>query len=211
MIIDKEALGSFDSRYRATLINSLAGIRQAFLVGTRSKEGLSNLAIFSSLIHIGANPPLWGFVCRPDTVRRDTLNNILETKAYTINYVTDSSFEKAHQTSAKYDKEVSEFEACGFTEVYHINIKAPFVAEAHVKVAMTLEQKIDIALNGTVMMIGRIEYIEVNEALVAADGFVSLDQANTLACAGLDAYYRTTLIDRLAYARPFQSTQRLTD
>lgn len=211
MIIDKEALQNYESRYRATMINSLAGIRQAFLVGTKSKEGLSNLAIFSSLIHIGANPPLWGFISRPDMVRRDTLMNILETKSYTINYVTDSYFEKAHQTSAKYDKEVSEFAACGFTEVYQANVEAPFVAEAHVKVAMKLEQKIDIVLNGTVLMIGSIEHIELNENLVAEDGFIALDQANTLACAGLDAYYLTTLIDRLAYARPFQAAQRLPD
>jgi flavin reductase (DIM6/NTAB) family NADH-FMN oxidoreductase RutF len=211
MIIDKEALQDYESRYRATLINSLAGIRQAFLVGSRSKEGLTNLAIFSSLIHLGANPPLWGFISRPDTVGRDTLRNILETKSYTINYVSDSYFEKAHQTSAKYDKEVSEFEACGFTAEYHAHVKAPFVAEAHVKVAMKLEQKIDIALNGTVLLIGSIEHIELNETLVAEDGFVALDQASTLACAGLDAYYLTTLIDRLAYPRPFQSARRLPD
>ena len=29
---------------------------------------------------------------------------------------------------AKYEKAVSEFEACGFTEYYHTNFEAPFVA-----------------------------------------------------------------------------------
>ena len=101
MIIDKDTLGRYESRYRARLINSLAGVRQAMLIGTRSKDGVSNLAIFNSLIHLGANPPLWGFICRPDTVQRDTLTNILETNQYTINYVVTADYEKAHQTSAK--------------------------------------------------------------------------------------------------------------
>ena len=82
MILDSEILQAQDSRYRATLINSLAGVKQAFLIGSKSSSGHSNLAIFNSLIHIGANPPLWGFLCRPDTVKRDTLQNILETGEY---------------------------------------------------------------------------------------------------------------------------------
>jgi flavin reductase (DIM6/NTAB) family NADH-FMN oxidoreductase RutF len=116
MLIDKEQIENYDSRYRAKLINSLAGIKQAFLIGSKSKDGKSNLAIFNSLIYIGANPPLWGFICRPDVVKRDTLSNILETESFTINYLKVSDTEKAHQTSAKYDTIVSEFEACGFEE-----------------------------------------------------------------------------------------------
>jgi flavin reductase (DIM6/NTAB) family NADH-FMN oxidoreductase RutF len=202
MIIDKETLQSYEARYRATFINSLAGIKQAFLIGTKSKEGISNLAIFNSLIHIGANPPLWGFICRPDVVKRDTLTNILETGYYTINYVGTADFEKAHQTSAKYDKKVSEFEACGFTELYpsDVDVDVPYVAEAHVKIRIKLQQKIDITINNTILIIGSIEQIEVDEAIVSEDGFVALDQAHTLACAGLDAYYETRLIERLSYA-----------
>lgn len=201
MIIDKEILNGFESRYRALFINSLAGIKQAVLIGTKSKDGFSNLAIFNSLIHIGANPPLWGFICRPDVVKRDTLNNILETKEYTFNYIAASDYEKAHQTSAKYEKAVSEFEACGFTETYQPNFGAPFVAEAPVKVAMKLEQKIDISINNTILIIGSIQHIELDERLISSDGFVSLDKANILACAGLDAYYETQLIERLSYAK----------
>lgn len=200
MIIDKETLSQYNSRYRATLINSLAGLKQAILIGTKSKDGYSNLAIFNSLIHIGASPALWGFICRPATVKRDTLSNILETNRYTINFVVAGDYQKAHQTSAKYDKEVSEFDVCGFTEYYHPNFDAPFVAEAPVKLAMHLEQKIDIAINNTILIIGSIQHIEIDENIIAPDGFVALHQLNTLACSGLDAYYETRLIDRLTYA-----------
>ncbi len=209
MIIDKTTLNSFESRYRAILINSLAGVKQAVLIGTKSKDLHSNLAIFNSLIHIGAKPPLWGFIFRPDTVKRDTLENILETNEYTLNYVALNDFEKAHQTSAKYDTAVSEFEACGFSEMYHTDFFAPFVAEAPIKVAMNLEQKIDIHINNTILIIGSIDHIEIDENMISADGFVDLAQATTLACAGLDAYYKTTLIERLHYARPDQPIKNL--
>ena len=51
MNIDKETLNKYESRYRALLINSLVGIRQAILIGTKSIDGFSNLAIFNSMIH----------------------------------------------------------------------------------------------------------------------------------------------------------------
>lgn len=202
MIIDKETLRQYESRYRALLINSLAGVKQVILIGTKSIDGNSNLAIFNSLIHIGANPPLWGLLCRPDVVKRDTLNNILETNQYTINYVDVRDFEKAHQTSAKYDATISEFDACGFTECNLPGCDAPFVAEAPIKVAMKLEQRMDIAINNTILLIGSIQYIEIDERIISAGGFVALDQANALACAGTDAYYETRLIGRLSYAKP---------
>lgn len=202
MLIDKEQLEHFDSRYRGKLINSLAGIKQAFLIGSKSKDGISNLAIFNSLIHIGANPPLWGFICRPDVVKRDTLSNILETESFTINYLKVSDAEKAHQTSAKYEASVSEFEKCGFEERYLNDFCAPFVGDAPIKIGLKFQQKIDITINNTILVIGSIEYIEVDEMNIANDGFVDLERANTLSCSGLDAYYEARLIQRFSYATP---------
>ena len=95
------------------LINSLAGIRQVALIGTKSKDGQENVAIFNSLIHLGAHPPLFGFISRPHSVERDTLENIKETGSYTLNYLDKKWMKEAHQTSARYPKEQSEFEATG--------------------------------------------------------------------------------------------------
>lgn len=201
MILDSEILQAQDSRYRATLINSLAGVKQAFLIGSKSSAGHSNLAIFNSLIHIGANPPLWGFLCRPDTVKRDTLANILETGEYSFNFVKHSDSEKAHQTSAKYALEESEFAAVGFNEQYYEGFSAPFVAEAPIKIGMKFVEKVDIAINGTILVIGSISFIDIDEKLIAPDGFVHLDQAELLNCSGLDAYFETRLIHRLSYAK----------
>lgn len=198
-IFEKDELLELNSRYRATLINSLAGFKTAVLIGSENSVGESNLAIFNSLIHIGANPPIYSFICRPDTVKRDTLTNILETGYYSFNYVKTSDFAKAHQTSAKY--ECSEFEAVGFGKTYLDNFLAPFITEAPVKIAMKFIDKIDIAINGTIMVLGSVEKILFEDNLLSDDGFVALEQADILACTGLDAYYSTEFLGRLSYAK----------
>ena len=80
MRIDKSEIEQLEQRYRKAFINSLAGFRQAVLIGSRSVDEKTNLAIFNSLIHLGANPALFGLTSRPDSVQRDTLQNILRLK-----------------------------------------------------------------------------------------------------------------------------------
>ncbi|MBU3676564.1 MAG: flavin oxidoreductase [Chitinophagaceae bacterium] len=202
MIIQSQDIVSFEQRYRTAFINSLAGFRQAVLVGTASLEGETNLAIFNSLIHLWANPALFGLVSRPDTVPRDTLQNIIDTKVYTLNYVASEHMNAAHQTSARYAKTVSEFDVVGFTPEYFGEHPAPFVAEAVVKIGMRLEQTVPIELNGTILIIGSVQYIEIPDALVGSDGFVDLAAAEVLVSQGLDAYFAVRALGRLPYAKP---------
>ena len=202
MIIDKSQIEQLEKRYRTSFINSLAGFRQAVLIGTKSVDEKNNLAIFNSLIHLGANPALFGLMSRPDSVQRDTLKNILETKEYTLNFVQASNYKKAHQTSARYEKGISEFEKVGFTPVYHSGFRAPFVEEAVVKIAMKLEETIPVTINGTILIIGSILMVETNDGLVGEDGFVNLSASEVLISQGLDAYFSSTEIGRLPYAKP---------
>ena len=73
-----DELMNLDQSIRINLINSLVGFRSVCLIGTINQKNISNLAIFNSIVHIGASPPLIGFVVRPDCVDRHTLSNILE-------------------------------------------------------------------------------------------------------------------------------------
>lgn len=125
MIITKEEFEKFNKLYRTAFVNSLSGFKSANLIGTISKEGKTNLAIFSSVIHVGANPPAIGFLMRPVSVERHTYTNIKETNHFTINHVCKNFFTKAHQTSARFDKDISEFDECGLTPEYSDTIKAP--------------------------------------------------------------------------------------
>jgi len=92
MIISKEKISQFEKLYRTNLFNSLSGFKSANLIGTISKEGKTNLAIFSSVIHVGANPPMMGFLMRPVSVERHTYNNIKETGYFTINHINKEIF-----------------------------------------------------------------------------------------------------------------------
>jgi flavin reductase (DIM6/NTAB) family NADH-FMN oxidoreductase RutF len=201
MLISPEELNSYDRFYRANLINSLSGFKSASLIGTKNKEGISNLAIFSNIVHLGADPALIGFVNRPLEAAPHTLANIESTGFYTINHIHIDWVDKAHQTSAKYPEGVSEFNACGFTEEYVEGFTAPFVKESVIKYGMKLKEIIPIKHNNTFFVIGEVVIISVPENSIAADGFIEADKANSICSLGIDGYYSTELIARLPYAK----------
>ena len=100
-------------------------------------------------MHIGANPPYLGFILRPTTVERHTYENIKETGVYTINQITTQIHQQAHQTSAKYERGVSEFKAVSLTEYYHQDFHTPFVAESHIKIGLRFEEEHYVKCNDT--------------------------------------------------------------
>jgi flavin reductase (DIM6/NTAB) family NADH-FMN oxidoreductase RutF len=111
--------------YRINLINSCSGYKSANLIGSKNSNGVSNVAVFSSITHLGSNPALLGFFLRPTTVMRNTYDNIKATGHYTINHIYDAILKDAHHTSAKYHKSVSEFDANELEEEYKDNFLAP--------------------------------------------------------------------------------------
>jgi flavin reductase (DIM6/NTAB) family NADH-FMN oxidoreductase RutF len=188
--------------YKTHLINSLGGFKSVSLLGTVNNLGQSNLGIFSSIFHIGANPPLIALIFRPSPPQRDTLTNILETGFYTINHINEAIFKQAHQCSARYDYGQSEFAITGLTPEFKNNFLAPFVAESHIQMGIEFKERIDITINNTIMIIGQINEIFVPEDCLNQDGFVDIEKANTITCSGLDSYHKTAKLDRLSYAKP---------
>ena len=199
---NSEDLIKLEKQNRTHLINSLGGFKSVVLVGTQNKNNQTNLAIFSSLVHIGANPPLIGLIFRPSPPERDTLKNILETGFYTINHINETIYCQAHQTSARYDEAISEFDETGLTPEYKNDFKAPFVLQSNVQLGIEFRDKIEININRTTMIIGEIVNVYVPEICLNEDGFIDLEKANTLTCSGLDSYHKTIQIDRLSYAKP---------
>jgi len=162
--------------YRANFINSLTGFKSVNLIGTVNTAGQTNLAIFSSIVHIGSNPPLIGYINRPIKAGPHTLANIKATGVYTINHIHPSFAQKAHQTSAKYEAGVSEFEEVGLTPEFHEHIAAPFVKESSIKYALSLQEIIPIQLNDTFLVIGKVISIKIDQDIVSEDGFLHLDK-----------------------------------
>ncbi len=204
-------LASLPSRYRANLMNTLSGYKPANLIGTVSPEGDENLAIFNSALHVGSNPPLLGLFFRPLTVRRDTYENIKKTGYFTINAISKSLFRKAHQTSAKYEKEVSEFEATGLAPQYINGFPAPFVEQSPIKVGCQYQNEYPIEENGTILLLGAVKFVTLADGLIGSDGTLSLDQAGIVAAAGLDGYALPKMLDRLSYAQPGSPPHSLKD
>ena len=200
--LDVEAIAKMERRNRARFVNSLSGFKSINLCGTVNREGVTNLSLINSVVHIGADPALMGFIMRPVTVRRDTYANIMETGYYTFNHLNAEIFEQAHQTSARYPLDVSEFAATTLTEIYSDRLSAPYVAESQVRVGLSFAQKIPIPLNGTLLMIGKIEEVFFPETALQPDGFLDIQSAGSITSSSLDAYYRTQPLARLSYAKP---------
>ena len=197
----KRDIENMDERFRAHFVNSLSGFKSANLVGTESKEGLQNVAIVSSVLHLGSSPALMGMVMRPDTVRRDTLENIQQTQVYTLNHVIADDVPKAHQTSARYEQDESEFDATGLSSIKLDDFHAPYVESSPVKLGMKLLEIMPIKHNGTLFIIGEIQHAYVAERAISQDGFISLSSQNVVCINGLDAYLQPQQATRYAYAK----------
>ncbi|WP_297336976.1 flavin reductase family protein [Algoriphagus sp.] len=195
----KDSILESDSFFRRNLINCLSGYKSLNLIGTQDSGGKTNLAPFSQVFHIGASPPLIGILFRPHTVKRDTLENILETGFFTLNQVTPSFYKEAHWTSGRW--EGSEFEGTGLQPEYVEDFSAPFVKGSPVKLGCSLVETQTLKVNQTVLVIGSIDHIFVEEKGLRGDGSLDLTALETVTVSGLDEYYVGKKLARLSYAK----------
>ena len=200
--ITHDEILNMEKQERVHFANSLGGFKSVVLIGTQNKKSQTNLAIIDSILHIGSNPPLFGMVFRPGAVARHTLENILETGFYTINHITEKIHKQAHQTSARYDRDCSEFDETGLTPEFKNNFFAPFVKESNIQLAMEFKEKITLSINNTVLVIGEVKDVYFPENCLQKDGFLDIEKAESITCSGLDSYHKTTQISRLSYAKP---------
>jgi flavin reductase (DIM6/NTAB) family NADH-FMN oxidoreductase RutF len=202
MLLDDQGIAAMTTRRRAAFVNSLSGFKSANIVGTVSSGGNTNLAIMSSVVHLGSHPPLLALVIRPGGEDRHTLANALHTGCFTINHVNTSIIEAAHQTAARYPRDISEFDATGLTPEWHPDLNAPMVAEAAIKLGLRLREHQELSINRTHLLIGEIVLADVPEAHITAEGALDLTASGTVALAGLDTYHKPQPVKRMAYAKP---------
>jgi len=200
--IDKNKFNSLEDRKRISLINSLTGVKSANLISTQSKDKVTNLSFVSSVFHLGASPALFGFVIRPDSVPRDTLNNLREHPYLTVNHVNTNIIENAHQTSARYKAVESEFDKCKLTEEYINDHPAPFLKESKIKFAAKMIREINIEENGTHIIICELLAIHLPEECLAEDFTIDITIAKSVGVSGLDQYINLESLGRVSYAKP---------
>lgn len=202
MKLTREDIEAMNRVERLKIINGISGIKPGNLVGTISEKFGSNLAIISSVVHLGSNPPLLGFIMRPTgDVSRNTILNIRENGCFTINHIHQDFIDNAHYTSVKFDHGVSEFEMCRLTEQFIDDFPAPFVKESRLKIGLKLIEEIPIKANGTIMVVGEIEILEIDENCIDKNGYIRLDLLEDIGIGGLNDYYKLIKIKSLPYAR----------
>jgi len=195
-------LASMERIYRGNLINSITGFKSANLLATQCKDGVDNVAIFSSVTHLGSDPALFSFVQRPlGHGAGHTYHNLKETGHITLNHLNMNLVKRAHQSSAKYDPDVSEFEQLQIEKQVRDGFKAPFVKDAIIQVGARYENEYYLKENKCILVICRITDIYMNDDLQLEDGFVNLEKAGTVTINGLDAYATGSINERWSYAQ----------
>lgn len=190
------------SRAYANWFSTLEGMRSPVLIGTRSAGGVDNLAVFNSLTHIGARPPLLAFVLRPLTVERHTYDNLKASGFYTVNHVTTGFLQAAHDTSAKFECGVSEFERVGLTPLDATGGAAPYVAESPVSMLLEFREEHHVSANDTVIVVGAVREIRVPTSLAEASREVDWAAQQAVVVSGLYRYYSVAFRQNLGYVRP---------
>ncbi|ARV05771.1 flavin oxidoreductase [Polaribacter sp. SA4-10] len=202
MYLTLDDINKLDYLYKINLINSVSGFKSANLIATKSKENIANVAVFSSVVHYGSNPPILGFVLRPSTVIRNTYDNLKETGYYTINHIHEGILEDAHHTSAKYPSEISEFDKSNLEEEYLDAFQAPYVKGCAVRMGLKYLEEYHIKANDTLLVLGEIVHLYIDDHLIEEDGFVNLSKGKTAAINGLDGYFIPENHTRMTYQRP---------
>lgn len=200
-----ESVLDLEKYYRRNLLNSISGYKSATLIGTKSEAGVSNLAVFSSVVHVGASPPLLGMVMRPLSVERQTYDYIKQRGGrYTINHVALDWVDKAHYTSAKFDSSTSEYEECKLDEEYLDNFDIPYVKDSHLKMGMLLVDEHHVKSNDTIFLVGAVQHLYVEDQAVLADGNIDLSVIDGVAISGLETYNQVSRHAHFSFARPGQ-------
>jgi flavin reductase (DIM6/NTAB) family NADH-FMN oxidoreductase RutF len=201
---------SLDKRQRATLINALTGFKSPFLISSHDQDSNDNLSIFSNIFHLGANPSLIGIIFRPDTVPRDTLENIREKKLFGLNAITQDMLKKAHQTSARYPKALSEFDACHFERDHLLENYPAFVKDSPLKMAMKYINEYQIVENNTHLVVSELQHLFTSKKVkILEDGCLELEAAHLIASLGLDQYFTTDKLCRFSYAKADQDLKEI--
>jgi len=208
---NREEIMNMEQRYRAQFINSLPGYKSAFLVGTQDTLDQTNLAIISSITHLGSHPPLMSMIMRPNSVPRHTIENLKATGFFTFNAVSVDRVEDAHQTSARYERNQSEFSECNFTPEWEEGIVAPFVKESPLQIGLKLKQIIPLEINGCDLVIGEVILVKAPQEIIQSDGAINISDLDIASVTGLDRYHRSEELTRLTYAKPDKNPLEMTE
>lgn len=147
--------------------------------GTRSKDGINNLAPFSFYNAFSSTPPIVGFspIPRLDGRRKDTLQNVMDSKCFTLSCVSYKLVQQMSKSSALLEPEEDEFDYAGLEPAEAVTIKAPYVKDALLVFECELNQIISFGDQEGAgnLILGQIKYIKIDDDIYN-DGYVDFEK-----------------------------------
>ncbi len=184
MILDASQLAQPDM-YKILIASVIP--RPIAWAGTRSKHGINNLAPFSFYNCFSSNPPILGFSTLPrlDGRKKDTLQNIEDTRCFTLNCVSHKFMKEMSRSAALLEPEEDEFAYAGLKPAEASHIKAPYVAEALLVYECTLHDIVRLGSgpgSGN-LILGQVRYVHIQDGLYKNGriDFETLDAVGRLA------------------------------
>ncbi len=178
--------------------------RPIALVSSVDGRGVRNLAPFSYFTACSSNPPVVVFcpIQRPTPpMSKDTLRNILETREFVVNIVSEEFADRMNTTSATVPPEVDEFALSGLTPIASDLITPARVAESHVHMECRLLQVVPVSEKpgGGSLVLGEVLRFHVREDLI--ENFrIDPDKLRAIGRMAGSTYVRTQ--DRFDLTRP---------
>ncbi|HEU0136764.1 MAG TPA: flavin reductase family protein [Flavobacterium sp.] len=154
-------------------------------ISSISENGINNLAPFSYFNAVGEDPPHVMFsTTRGGNTNKDTLNNVLATKQFVVNMVTEDVVERMNMTSAMVAPEIDEFQLAGLTPIPSVKVKPMRVAEC----AVTMECELvhhyfleDHKNGGAALIVGRIVMFHFNDEILYDNYKIDLEKYKPVA------------------------------
>jgi len=159
------------------LLTGLVVPRPIGWVGSRSPDGVDNLAPFSFFNVVAASPPTVIFAPTGQPgARKDTLANVRASGEFTLSVVTAELLDAMNATSVDAPPEISEFGHAGLRPEPATLVDACYVGEARAAMECRVTQIIDVgsAPMGSSVVFGEVAVVHVDDQLL--DG-TRVDQA----------------------------------
>lgn len=183
--------------------------RPIAFVSSIDEHGIRNLAPFSYFMACSADPPVICFVASHRSgplPAKDTLTNILATKEFVVNIVSEEFADKMNLTSAEVSPEVDEFVISGLTPLRSELVQPPRVAESHAHMECSLRQTLPISNEAgatNTIVFGNVLRFHVDEAILYGNGDgYKIDPEKLKAVGRMGGPTFTRTRDRFDLARP---------
>ena len=148
-------------------------------ISSISENGILNLAPFSFFNAVGDDPPHVMFsTVRGNDTNKDTLNNVLATKQFVVNMVTEELVEQMNTTSQPIPSTESEFELANLTPIASTKVKPPRVKESPITMECELVHHYTLEnhkYGGATIIIGRIVMFHVDESVLLDNYKINLE------------------------------------